>query len=143
MLPPVKAFEKRLFITIARGYLYRAEILKAGVTTSCTNNRQETPIYLAVGKSKLTVVDLLIRRGANVSAQCGQYGNALYAASARGHEQVARLLVENSTHASPSSAHQSRIPGVSHNSILFHFVHDQASWERIQHIWGQFKRYVL
>jgi hypothetical protein len=45
MLPPAKALEKRLFITIARGYLYGVEtLIEAGATTSCTNSRQETPL---------------------------------------------------------------------------------------------------
>jgi ankyrin repeat protein len=95
ILPPVKALEKRLFMTIARGYLSGVEVLiDAGATTSCANNRQETPLYLASKKSKLLVIDLLIRRGANVNAQGGEYGNALQAALAGGHEQVVRLLIE-------------------------------------------------
>jgi ankyrin repeat protein len=95
ILPPVKALEKRLFMTIARGYLSGVEVLiDAGATTSCTNNRQEPPLYLASKKSKLSVIDLLIRRGADVNAQGGFYGNALQAALAGGHEQVAQLLIE-------------------------------------------------
>ena len=36
---------------------------------------------------------LLLENGAKVNAQCGHYGNALYAASAEGYEQVVKLLV--------------------------------------------------
>ncbi|EMD63603.1 hypothetical protein COCSADRAFT_48148, partial [Bipolaris sorokiniana ND90Pr] len=35
-----------------------------------------------------------VEKGADVNAQGGNYGNALYAASFEGHEQVVRLLVE-------------------------------------------------
>ena len=81
ILPPVKVLEKRLFTTIARGYLSGVEVLiDAGATTSCINNRQETPLYLASKKGELSMVDLLIRKGANVNAQCGEYGNALQVA---------------------------------------------------------------
>ncbi|OAP58336.1 hypothetical protein AYL99_07426 [Fonsecaea erecta] len=95
ILPPVETLEKRLFISIARGYVYGAEtLLRAGVSTRCTNNRGESPLYLAAQKNKLAVVDLLIQKGADINAQGGHSGNALQAAIACGHEQVARLLIE-------------------------------------------------
>ncbi|OCK72824.1 hypothetical protein K432DRAFT_278319, partial [Lepidopterella palustris CBS 459.81] len=37
---------------------------------------------------------LLLDKGADVNAQGGEYGNALYAASDRDHEQVVRLLLD-------------------------------------------------
>ena len=37
---------------------------------------------------------LLVEKGADVKIQGGFYGDALYAASSGGHEQVVRLLVE-------------------------------------------------
>ncbi|KAH6637880.1 ankyrin repeat domain-containing protein [Boeremia exigua] len=40
---------------------------------------------------------ILLRKGANVNAQCGEYSNALQAASAGGYEEVVRLLTENAT----------------------------------------------
>src|SRR5277367_5560456 len=40
---------------------------------------------------------LLVTAGADVNAQGGEYGNALCAASAEGHETVVRLLLENGT----------------------------------------------
>ena len=39
-------------------------------------------------------VELLIEKGADVNAQGGHYGNALQAASSRGHESIAQLLIE-------------------------------------------------
>jgi hypothetical protein len=48
---------------------------------------------------------ILIEKGADVNAQGGYYGNALQAASHGGHEQVARLLIENSVHTTRPSAH--------------------------------------
>lgn len=52
-----------------------------------------TPFYYAArwGLSKIT--RLLLDQGANVNAQGGDYGNALTAASARGHTAVAELLI--------------------------------------------------
>jgi ankyrin repeat protein len=39
------------------------------------------------------VVRLLLDKGAEVNAQGGRYGNALQAASDRGHEEVVKMLV--------------------------------------------------
>jgi ankyrin repeat protein len=39
------------------------------------------------------VVEQLLYRGADVNAQGGEYGNALQAASIRGHEKVVELLL--------------------------------------------------
>ena len=37
-------------------------------------------------------------KGANVNAQGGHYGNALYAASYRGYEQVVKMLLSAGAH---------------------------------------------
>jgi ankyrin repeat protein len=37
---------------------------------------------------------VLLDKGADVNAQGGKFGNALYAASAEGHEQVVKLLLD-------------------------------------------------
>ncbi|KAF2025942.1 ankyrin, partial [Setomelanomma holmii] len=52
------------------------------------------PMYVAAEEDKDLVVHLLVEEGADVNAQGGHYGNALQAASVRGHEAVARLLVD-------------------------------------------------
>jgi ankyrin repeat protein len=39
-------------------------------------------------------VKLLLDKGADVNAQGGFYGNALQAASCRGHKQVVKLLLD-------------------------------------------------
>jgi ankyrin repeat protein len=53
------------------------------------------------------VVRLLLEKGANVHAEGGEYGTALQAASAEGHEAVVRLLQDKggptSAAASPCS----------------------------------------
>ena len=41
------------------------------------------------------MVRLLLENGANVNAKGGVHGNALQAASVRGHEAVVRLLLED------------------------------------------------
>jgi ankyrin repeat protein len=44
------------------------------------------------------VVKTLLDKGANVNAQGRDYGNALYAASAGGYEQVVRTLLDAGAH---------------------------------------------
>jgi hypothetical protein len=38
------------------------------------------------------MVKLLLEKNANINAQIGKYGNSLYAASEKGHEQVGWLV---------------------------------------------------
>ena len=38
---------------------------------------------------------MLIQKGADINAQGGLYGNALQAASARGHVEIAEMLIQN------------------------------------------------
>jgi hypothetical protein len=40
------------------------------------------------------MVKMLLDKGAEVNAQGGEYGNALYAASWGGHEQVVKMLLD-------------------------------------------------
>jgi hypothetical protein len=53
-----------------------------------------SPLYYAALGSLSKTVQLLLGKNANVNAQGGRYGNALQAASSRGHEQVVKLLLE-------------------------------------------------
>ncbi|KAJ5184509.1 hypothetical protein N7491_007625 [Penicillium cf. griseofulvum] len=39
-------------------------------------------------------VELLLNKGADVSAQGGRYGNALYAASGGGYQEIVRSLID-------------------------------------------------
>ncbi|KAH7016121.1 ankyrin repeat-containing domain protein, partial [Microdochium trichocladiopsis] len=45
------------------------------------------------------IVKLLLEKEADVKAQGGFYGNALQAASARGHAEIVRLLIEDGANA--------------------------------------------
>ncbi|KAF3007281.1 hypothetical protein E8E14_000940 [Neopestalotiopsis sp. 37M] len=38
---------------------------------------------------------MLVDNGADVNAQGGKYGNALYAASAKGYQEIVQILVDN------------------------------------------------
>jgi ankyrin repeat protein len=94
-LPPVKALQKRLFKTIARGFLFGVEILLDALgTTDFTNSRGESPLYVASEKNKLSMANLLIRKGADINAQGGLNKNALQAAAFGGYEQITQLLIE-------------------------------------------------
>ncbi|KAF2628860.1 hypothetical protein BU25DRAFT_390834 [Macroventuria anomochaeta] len=53
-----------------------------------------TPLYYAASLGLNTVTTMLLNQGAEVNAQGGSYGNALQAASYRGHEQVVKLLLD-------------------------------------------------
>ena len=48
---------------------------------------------------------LLLDNGANVNAQSEHYGNALYAASERGHEAVVKLLLDKGANVNAQSEH--------------------------------------
>ena len=39
------------------------------------------------------MVQMLLDKGTDVNAQGGEYGNALQAASSRGHDQVVQMLI--------------------------------------------------
>ena len=64
----------------------RTSTRRAETTATPCRRRQRTAIE--------AVVRLLLEKGADVNAQGGYYGNALQAASARGHEAVVRLLLD-------------------------------------------------
>jgi hypothetical protein len=53
-----------------------------------------TPLYCAALLGLSTITRLLINQGADVNAQGGYYGNALHAASERGHEQTVKTLLD-------------------------------------------------
>src|SRR4029434_11278628 len=50
---------------------------------------EATPVAL-----RKEIARVLLEKGADVNAQGGRYGNALHAASSRGHEEVVRMLLE-------------------------------------------------
>ncbi|OJD19086.1 hypothetical protein AJ78_00959 [Emergomyces pasteurianus Ep9510] len=52
-------------------------------------------LYYPCESGHLPMVSLLIERGANVNVACGFYGSPLQAASARGHEAIVRMLLDN------------------------------------------------
>lgn len=53
------------------------------------------PFYYAACSGLPKIVKLLLDRGVDVNVQCGEYGNAVQAASKRGHEQVVKLLLDH------------------------------------------------
>jgi hypothetical protein len=56
------------------------------------------PLYYAADLGLSTIARLLLDEGANVNTQGGEYGNALQAASERGHEQVVEILLDAGAH---------------------------------------------
>jgi ankyrin repeat protein len=61
---------------------------------------QGSRLYYACLAGLVAAVRDLINKGANVSAQGGYYGNALEAASFRGHQETVKLLQRRATTAS-------------------------------------------
>ena len=57
--------------------------------------RVATPLYYAALLGLSMLARLLLDKEADVNAQGGYYGNALQAASDRGHEQIVKLLLDN------------------------------------------------
>jgi ankyrin repeat protein len=57
-----------------------------------------TPLYYAALGGLYRNVRLLIAKVTNVNAQGGHYGNALQAASDRGHEQIVKMLLDAGAH---------------------------------------------
>ncbi|KAL4990295.1 purine and uridine phosphorylase [Aspergillus falconensis] len=56
--------------------------------------RVPSPIYYASLAGLQYTVEMLSKRGADVNAQAGAYGNALQAASANGYKEIVQLLLE-------------------------------------------------
>ncbi|KAK8115574.1 hypothetical protein PG984_012076 [Apiospora sp. TS-2023a] len=54
-----------------------------------------SPLYYASLNGLCRSVHMLICDGANLNAQGGYYGNALQAASSRGHEEIVKILLAN------------------------------------------------
>ena len=66
----------------------------ASVYVEQTNCKGTTPLQLASIGGFIAVIQELTGREADVNAQGGSFGSALYEASYRGHEMVVRLLLE-------------------------------------------------
>jgi ankyrin repeat protein len=54
--------------------------------------RSAIPLYAAAEKGDNVIIRMLLDGGADIDAQGGTYGNALQAATARGHFEVVTLL---------------------------------------------------
>ncbi|MCJ1269568.1 hypothetical protein MMC22_009460 [Lobaria immixta] len=63
--------------------------------TNFSNIDLEDAVYLASFLNNKTTVVLLLKKGANINAPRGHYGNALQAASRAGHLEIVRLLLES------------------------------------------------
>jgi hypothetical protein len=58
------------------------------------DSKRRTPLYIAAEKGAIVLTRMLLEGGADVNAQGGHFGNALQAASAGGHKEVATLLLD-------------------------------------------------
>ena len=52
------------------------------------------PLYYAASLGLSAITKMLLDQGADVNTQGGRYGNALQAASERGHEQMVKMLLD-------------------------------------------------
>ena len=58
------------------------------------DTKGRTPLYVAAEKGAGAITRKLLDKGADVNAHGGRYGNALQAASAGGHKEMATLLLD-------------------------------------------------
>ena len=75
-----------------------------------TSKNIASPLYYASFGGFRNAVECLLRRGADVNAQGGYYGNALHAASHQGHEAVVKLLLGSGNVDVYSKANGGRTP---------------------------------
>jgi ankyrin repeat protein len=59
----------------------------------CRRRTVINPLYFAAMLGLLPALQYILKRGADVNAQGGEYGNALQAASYRGHAEIVQLLL--------------------------------------------------
>ena len=86
--------QKALFTMVARKSVDGvAVMLDLGADVNGSNSKKESPLYLAASKGYIGIVDLLLRKDANINAQ-GEDGNALQGASLRWHIQVVQMLLD-------------------------------------------------
>ncbi|KAI0572068.1 multiple ankyrin repeats single kh domain protein [Pyrenophora tritici-repentis] len=64
-----------------------------------------TPLYYAALLDLRTITRMLLGKGADINAQGGFYGNALQAASLKGHEQVVETLLDKGADVNAQSGH--------------------------------------
>jgi ankyrin repeat protein len=67
---------------------------QGGVDLDSRDNDGRSPLSWAAVNGHTAIVELLLKHGADVQAQGGYYGNALYAASLGSHIDVVRLLLD-------------------------------------------------
>lgn len=71
-------------------------LLEDGAEVNVKDESEFTPLYWAsVNGQDAVVQQLLFKTSTDVNTHCGEYGNALHAASGEGHETVVGLLLRN------------------------------------------------
>ncbi|KAJ5344407.1 hypothetical protein N7452_002411 [Penicillium brevicompactum] len=95
-----------LHLVVFNGYAHEVlSILK--MDTSDINTPDNTEIYLVIlaslnGHKK--IVEILLKRGANVNIQGGRYRTTLQAACLRGYDQIVQVLLEWGAHINTQSS---------------------------------------
>ncbi|KIW99546.1 uncharacterized protein Z518_11285 [Rhinocladiella mackenziei CBS 650.93] len=74
--------------------LYEIDRPWRGSQLCLRSNEIAQPLYYAAYIGVPEIVERIIKRNVDVNAQGGEYGNALQAASAGGHDNVVKMLVE-------------------------------------------------
>ena len=74
--------------------LYDVDHPWEGINLSLTMEKVASPLYYAASTGLSQVVEKIMPQIIDVNAQGGEYGSALQAASANGHEKMVRILVD-------------------------------------------------
>ncbi|OAG06012.1 ankyrin [Paraphaeosphaeria sporulosa] len=81
-------------------------LLEAGCDINEKDSNDSTPLYYACSDGDVDIAQVLIDMEADINVQGGHYGNALQAASSRGHEAIVKLLLDKGAEAASCRGHE-------------------------------------
>jgi hypothetical protein len=98
-------FASSLWISASAGLQATTTYLLAQETIGSDENLKDSALYIASCYGHLFIVQLLIEKGANLTAQGGYYGTALQAAACEGHNSMVQLLINEGADVDAQGGH--------------------------------------